>query len=363
MIDRFTRWPEATPIADITADTIVDAFFRTWVARFGAPTIITTDRGSQFDSQFFSALASLIGCRRHRTIAYHPQSNERWHRSLKAAIKYHETSDWVKVLPVVMLGLRTALKEDIGTSAAELVYGAQLKLPGEYSIQEEPSQDPFPFLEHLRQAMRSIRPQQTAHHTRPRIFVHKDLHTCTHVFLRVDSVRRPLDQPYEGFYAVLERISDLCFRIDVRGQPTDVSVDRLKPAFLEIDPDNVEHPQHRTAAEIRHQHRPTSTATGLPDYSRGSVSLPYQVTEGGVLWRWPIPEHLGLDTHGTALTSAATPLGMPPFSVCSGCRPAPLLRPWIFDVPVDPYKVLSRLKHSSHAFEWIVLMYSFVLNN
>ena len=240
MIDRFTRWPEAVPITNITADTITDTFFETWVARFGTPAVITTDRGSQFDSQLFCALARTIGSKTYRTTAYHPQSNgaiERWHRSLKTAIKCHETDDWAKVLPVVMLGLRNALKEDIGTSAAELVYGTQLKLPGEFFVEEEPSQDPHPFLEHLRQTMRNIRPKQTAHHNKPRTFTHKTLDTCTHVFVRVDSARRPLDQPYEGPYPILERVSDLCYRLDVKGQQTDVSVDRIKPAFLETDPD------------------------------------------------------------------------------------------------------------------------------
>ncbi|XP_029157066.1 uncharacterized protein LOC114936787 [Nylanderia fulva] len=188
MIDRFTRWPEAVPILDITVDTIANAFFGSW---------------------------------------------DTTHNRVQTAIKCHETTDWVKVLPVVMLGLRNALKEDISTSAAELVYGTQLRIPGEYFSQEEPSQDPFPFLEKLRQAMREIRSRQTAHHNRPRTFTHKTLCTCTHVFLRVNSMRGPLHQLYEGPYAVIERISDFCFRIDIRGQPTDVSIDRLKPAFLE----------------------------------------------------------------------------------------------------------------------------------
>ncbi|XP_070522385.1 uncharacterized protein [Cardiocondyla obscurior] len=175
-------------------------------------------------------------CKTQHTTAYHPQSNgaiERWHRSLKTAIKCQETNDWVKVLPVVMLGLRNALKEDIGTSAAELLYGTQLRIPGEYFNQEELSQEPFPFLEKLRETMREIRPSQTAHHNKPRTFIHKTLHICTHVFVRVDSVRKPLDQLYEGPFTVLERPSDFCFRIDIRGRPTDISIDRLKPAFLE----------------------------------------------------------------------------------------------------------------------------------
>lgn len=105
MIDCFTRWPEAVPIKD----TIVHTFFSTWVARFGAPDIITTDRGTQFDSQLFEALAQMIDSQTCRTTAYHPQSNgeiERWHRTLKTSIKCQETNDWVRVLPTILLGLR-----------------------------------------------------------------------------------------------------------------------------------------------------------------------------------------------------------------------------------------------------------------
>ena len=50
MIDRSTRWPEAVLLRETTAEAILDAFVATWVARFGVPAILTSDRGVQFTS-------------------------------------------------------------------------------------------------------------------------------------------------------------------------------------------------------------------------------------------------------------------------------------------------------------------------
>ena len=41
-------------------------------------------------------------------------------------------SDWSSHLPLVMLGLRTAPKDDSGFSPAEAVFGTNLSLPGEF---------------------------------------------------------------------------------------------------------------------------------------------------------------------------------------------------------------------------------------
>ena len=92
MIDRFSRWPEAVPLKNIEASTVCRAFFDCWISRYGAPETLTLDQGSQFESQLFTALLQLIGCRRIRTTAYHPSSNgmiERWHRCFEAAIMCH----------------------------------------------------------------------------------------------------------------------------------------------------------------------------------------------------------------------------------------------------------------------------------
>nr|XP_034182476.1 uncharacterized protein LOC117605348 [Osmia lignaria] len=155
---------------------------------------------------------------------------ERWHGSLKAAVMCHESHNWVAVLPTVLLGLRCSFKENLGASAAEMVYGVPLRLPGEFFVDMDRCHD-F-VLDRFRDAMRRIRPKPTVHHCRKSHFV-SDLHTCTHVFVRVDAVRKPFEQPYEGSHRVVERISDSAYLIRYRGCEQVISTERLKPAFIE----------------------------------------------------------------------------------------------------------------------------------
>jgi hypothetical protein len=50
---------------------------------------------------------------------------------MKACIICHADEKWTEALPLILLGIRTAYKEDWETSAAELVYGEPLRVPGE----------------------------------------------------------------------------------------------------------------------------------------------------------------------------------------------------------------------------------------
>ena len=221
IIDRFSRWPEAFPLRDIEATTVCLAFVDGWISRFGAPKTLTTDQGSQFESHLFSALLNLTGSHSTRTTAYHPASNgmvERWHRCLKAAIMCHANPQWSRTLSTVLLGLRSSVM-DSGFSPAEFVYGTTLRIPAEFVLPDYESADQQIFLEEFRKHVRQVKPVPVGHHCKRRVFVHKNLASCTNVFLRVTISRRSLEQPYTRPHKVLDRISDRVFKIHVNGVP------------------------------------------------------------------------------------------------------------------------------------------------
>ena len=55
---------------------------------------------------------------------------------------------------------------------------------------------------------------------------------CDFVFVRRDAYRPPLAPPYHGSFRVLER-GEKFFILDVSGRRDSVSVDRLKPAYID----------------------------------------------------------------------------------------------------------------------------------
>lgn len=80
--------------------------------------------------------------------------------------------------------------------------------------------------------MRELRPTPTAHHNKAKIFISKDLSTCTHVFVCCDHVKKPLEPPYRGPYKIIDRLTDILYKIEVEGTPENINLDRLKPTYV-----------------------------------------------------------------------------------------------------------------------------------
>ena len=239
MMDRTTRWPEAVAIADATTDTILQAFLDAWIAKFGIPRIVTTDRGAQFTSQAWTKTLAQLGISVSTTTAYHPQANglvERFHRSLKNALRCSttETTSWTRSLPWILLGLRNAPRTDTATSPAEVLFGTPLRVPDLCFKQElVPTADTARQLQLARENVANyLPPRLDGRKFRHSPFIPKDLRKCDFVFVRTDTLAKPPLAPrYVGPYKVLSRNwQNSTFKIEMSGKMDTVLLGRLKAA-------------------------------------------------------------------------------------------------------------------------------------
>nr|VZI50868.1 unnamed protein product [Spirometra erinaceieuropaei] len=163
---------------------------------------------------------------------------ERFHRQLKASLRVAANPDnWTDHLPLVLLGIRSALKADLDCSAVELVFGDTGRL-ARVMVSPTPRgavEYPTNFLYRLRQFMRALSQVLSRSSASPS-YLEKDLATCSHIYLRCDRVRRPLELPYDGPFRVFSR-GTKTFRIQRDNREEVLNVDRLTAAVPDTPPD------------------------------------------------------------------------------------------------------------------------------
>ena len=241
MIDRTTRWVEAVPIGNTTADTVLQTFLYFWVSRFGIPLTVTSDRGAQFTSQAWQSSLQRLGIRVSTTTAYHPQANgivEQFHRTLKNALRcaVRASRSWTRSLPWVLLGLRNAPRTDTATSTAEILYGTPLRVPGLcfQDVQSSP-RSAAGQLALARTNVAAFSPRSLdLRKFKDSPFVAGTLRTAQFVFVRDDRLAKPdLAPRYTGPFKVLKKQWDNnTFVLDLGQREDTVSISRLKAASV-----------------------------------------------------------------------------------------------------------------------------------
>jgi hypothetical protein len=186
---------------------------------------------------------------------------ERFHRRLKDALRARAAgADWFSHLPLVMLGIRSAWREDAEFSPAEAVFGSQLVLPGQFLSSPEP---PSPsFLSDFQGVLAARAPLKTAHHTTPLpAELPEELLLSRFVLVRHDGVQPPLSPLYDGPFLVLERSLHF-FKVRVGSRIETISTHRLKHCHT---------PQDVQAAEPPRRGRPPNAAEP-PKVARHTLS-------------------------------------------------------------------------------------------
>ena len=104
--DHFTRWRDAIPLVDGTAEVVAQALDHKVFCYFGLPERIHTDQGAQFESRLMHELCGIWGVRKSKTTPYRPQANgvvKRGNRdlgdALRATLLGGNDDDWDLLLP------------------------------------------------------------------------------------------------------------------------------------------------------------------------------------------------------------------------------------------------------------------------
>ena len=156
IIDYWTRWCEAIPIPDKKAETVAQAFMSQFVARYGCPLSILSDRGKEFVNEtFHSCCRELMDNYKVKTTAYHAQTNglcERLNGTIEKMLRAYvaeSQTDWDQKLPFVMMAYRSAVQETLGETPYAMTFGEEMRIPLDW-VFGNPDQVPKSKVEYVK---------------------------------------------------------------------------------------------------------------------------------------------------------------------------------------------------------------------
>ena len=120
--DRFTKEKHLIPVGSMTAQNTARLFVKYVFSRHGLPRAITSDRGSQFVSDFWRFVCTTLGVDQRLSSAYHPEtdgqserSNQDMEQYLRSYVNYSQ-DDWVDWLPLAEFALNNHVSASTGVS-------------------------------------------------------------------------------------------------------------------------------------------------------------------------------------------------------------------------------------------------------
>ena len=128
IIDHLTGWPEAFPIPDKLANTIVSTFINWYLQVHMCPRYILSNNGTEFKNQLMDKVLKQLGVECIFSTPYHPQSNgklEVFYKYLKPALKKlceKDPTNWDKYINQVLASYRVMLNLATAETPFFLVY-------------------------------------------------------------------------------------------------------------------------------------------------------------------------------------------------------------------------------------------------
>ena len=256
LIDYATRYPEATALKNIETVTIAEALVDMY-ARVGIPSEILSDQGSQFTSDLMKEVSRLLSIKQLTSSPYHPQNNgliERFHSTLKMMLKRmcsERPRDWDRYLSAVLFAYREAPQESLGFSPFELLYGRSVRGPlsvlRELLTKEEPNveiKSTYQYVVDLKEKLSETcdLAQKMLSKSSARYKKYYDqkkrsrlLKVGDQVLVLLPTDRNKLLLQWKGPYEVTSKLSDLDYKVHMKGKDKTYHINLLKKYITRED--------------------------------------------------------------------------------------------------------------------------------
>lgn len=120
------------------------------------------------------------------------------------------------------------MKEDLGHSPSEMLYGENVLGPNELIIPSNESLNESKFVKQLKLLFGRLKSVDTRRVIHQKTNVSDDLFNAGQVLVRIDRIRKPFEDAYEGPFKVVKRLGKVII-IDRNGKDVSISMDRVKP--------------------------------------------------------------------------------------------------------------------------------------
>jgi hypothetical protein len=135
VIDHFSRFIELYAVKDLEARTFATCLLD-WVGRYGAPSELLSDKGTNFANKIIKELCQIIGTEKTFTMTASKEENSIVERSIKEIRRHLRAiifsrnliDDWSVILPLVQRILNADVKDALGVSPAQILFGNAVQL-------------------------------------------------------------------------------------------------------------------------------------------------------------------------------------------------------------------------------------------
>jgi hypothetical protein len=138
VVEYFSKWIEAKPLATITSVTVQKFFWQNIVCRFGVSKAITVDNGTQFGAKTFKDFCDQISTKIHFASVRHPESNRLVERAngiimtgIMKLVFNQPRGKWLDELIKVVWSHNKTISRSTGFTPFKLLFGDEAITPEE----------------------------------------------------------------------------------------------------------------------------------------------------------------------------------------------------------------------------------------